>query len=112
MELDANHCVRTKSCTATFFSLLHSQAIERGDKDYVEKWLETETPKLNHLRARPSWDRHSRAKFCRRIIASGTALHWAAYYGQLDITKLLIDSGASMSLNDVLLMLVVCQFVC
>lgn len=29
----------------------------------------------------------------------GTALHWAAYYGQLDIAKLLIENGASMLLN-------------
>ena len=61
----------------------------------MERWVKTVTS-LNHLRARPSRARHSRPRFYRRIFESGTALHWAAYYGQLDIAKLLIDSGASM----------------
>jgi len=35
----------------------------------------------------------------RYIREDGTALHWAAHYGQQDIAKLLIDNGASMLLN-------------
>ena len=27
-------------------------------------------------------------------VTTGTALHWAAYYGQLEIAKLLIEHGA------------------
>ena len=84
-------CAITKDCTATYFLLLHAQAIEKGDKDAVEKWLKREDPNLNRLRGRPYW-----WFFCRCMSGKGTALHWAAYFGQLDIAKLLIDSGASM----------------
>ena len=34
------------------------------------------------------------------IVANGTALHWAAYYGQLEIAKLLIEKGAGMCLHN------------
>ena len=57
----------------------------------MERWIETEAPNLNHVRGKPFW-----ALITRCINESGTALHWAAYYGQLDIAKLLIESGASM----------------
>jgi len=93
LTLNYTHCYN-KGSTATSFLLLHWQAIERGDKDVVEKWLKRETPNLNRLRAEPPWS-----------YESGTALHWAAYYGQFDIAKLLIDSGASMYLNVSLLLL-------
>ena len=29
-------------------------------------------------------------------VANGTALHWAVYYGQQEIAKLLIEKGAGM----------------
>ena len=80
-----------KGCTATSFLPLHSQAIEKGDKSVVERWLKRQGQNLNHLRGGTSWS------FTTQFYhADGTALHWAAYYGQLDIAKLLIDSGASM----------------
>ena len=28
------------------------------------------------------------------IVGDGTALHWAVYYGQLDIAQLLLEKGA------------------
>ena len=30
------------------------------------------------------------------FVGDGTALHWAAYYGQLEIAKLLLDKGAGI----------------
>jgi len=63
------------------YNVRFTQDIQRGDTDAVKKWLDKrEGQNLNRL----------------RVEHSGTALHWAAYYGQLDIAKLLIDSGASM----------------
>ena len=40
--------------------------------------------------------RGGRASHSHFSVARGTALHWAAYYGQLEIAKLLIDNGAGM----------------
>ena len=37
--------------------------------------------------------RHTHGHFS---VSDGTALHWAAYFGQLKIAKLLIDKGAGM----------------
>ena len=34
---------------------------------------------------------HAHGHFC---VANGTALHWAAYFGQSGIAKLLLDKGA------------------
>ena len=42
---------------------------------------------------------HAWSLTARYIREEGTALHWAAYYGQQDIAKLLIDNGASKSLQ-------------
>ena len=63
------------------------QAIKRGDRDAVEKWLKRGDHDVNRSRG---GNYHSK---------QGTALHWAAYYGQLDIAKLLIENDASMLLN-------------
>ena len=41
---------------------------------------------------------YSNVDRCRDGEEGGTALHWAAYHGQLDIVKLLIENGASMGL--------------
>ena len=32
----------------------------------------------------------------RHAVANGTALHWAVYYGQLEIAQLLLNSGAGI----------------
>ena len=32
-------------------------------------------------------------------VTNGTALHWAVYYGQLEITQLLLDNGAGTICN-------------
>ena len=100
IKLDGNHTLcynKRLHFNIPYFLLLHSQAIEKGDKDAIEKWLKREGPNLNCLRGRPSWWLYS---IC--MDGYGTPLHWAAFYGQLDIAKLLIDSGASMWLNDVI----------
>ena len=31
-------------------------------------------------------------------VANGTALHWAVYYGQLEIAQLLLDNGAGINI--------------
>ena len=49
----------------------------------VRKWLKCHYSNVDH---------------CRDEEKGGTALHWAAYHGQLDIVKLLIENGASMGL--------------
>ena len=49
----------------------------------VQKWLESQRTKMDH---------------CRDGEEGGTALHWAAYHGRLDIVKMLIENGASMEL--------------
>ena len=72
--------------------MLHVQAIKRGDRDVVDKWLKRERHNVNRSRGGYSWS-------FTYICEDGTALHWAAYYGQQDIAKLLIDNGASMLLN-------------
>ena len=74
--------------------MLHVQAIKRGDRDVVDKWLKRERHNVNRSRGGHSW-----SFTARYIREDGTALHWAAYYGQQDIAKLLIDNGASMLLN-------------
>jgi len=70
------------------------EAIKRGDRDVVDKWLKRERHNVNRSRGGHSW-----SFTARYIREDGTALHWAAYYGQQDIAKLLIDNGASMLLN-------------
>ena len=50
----------------------------------VQKWLKSQCTNVDH---------------CRDWEEGGTALHWAAYHGQLDIVKMLIVKGASMELS-------------
>ena len=50
----------------------------------VQKWLKSQCNNVDH---------------CRDREEGGTALHWAAYHGQLDIVKMLIEKGASMELS-------------
>ena len=63
------------------------QAIERGDDAIVKEWLEKEETKVNECKG----GEHAHGNF---HVSNGTALHWAAYYGQPGIAKLLIDKGA------------------
>ena len=54
----------------------------------MEKWLKKDT-KVNKCRG--GRDSHGKV-----IVVNGTALHWAAYYGQLEIAKLLIKKEAGI----------------
>ena len=75
-----------ESFLCTLFALL-LKAIERGDQSTVEQWLQNEDTKVNDCRGGNA----SRHPFA---VANGTALHWAVYYGQLDIAQLLLQNGA------------------
>ena len=63
------------------------QAIESEDVSAVQRWLDEEGTKVNECKG----GRTSHSCF---FVGDGTALHWAAYYGQLEITTLLIEKGA------------------
>ena len=67
--------------------MLLLKAIERGDQSTVQQWLQNEDTKVNDCRGGNA----SRHPFA---VANGTALHWAVYYGQLDIAQLLLQNGA------------------
>ena len=56
----------------------------------MEEWLHKGT---RVTECRGGQDEHG--KF---IVANGTALHWAVYYGQLKIADLLIKKGAGICL--------------
>ena len=58
-----------------------------GDQSTVEQWLQEIGTKVNKCRG-GSADSHA--------VADGTALHWAVYYGQLEIAQLLLDNGAGI----------------
>jgi len=66
---------------------LTSQAIKEGKQATLKEWLEKEETKVNEFRGGSASHSHF-------SVARGTALHWAAYYGQLEIAQLLIDKGA------------------
>ena len=66
------------------------KAIEKEDKSTVEKWLQNEGKKVNKCRG-------GSANYKNFVVANGTALHWAVYYGQLEIAELLLDHKAGMS---------------
>ena len=59
-------------------------SIQGGYTRNVQKWLESQHRNVDH---------------CRDKREGGTALHWAAYHGRLDIVKLLIENGASRGLR-------------
>jgi len=73
---------------------LTPQAIKEGKQATVKEWLQKEETKVNEFRGGSASHSHF-------SIAGGTALHWAAYYGQLEIAQLLIDSGAGMEYGSV-----------
>ena len=69
------------------------KAIESGDQSTVEQWLQNEDTKVNDCRG-GSASHHPFA------VANGTALHWAVYYGQLNIAQLLLRNGAGILLYE------------
>ena len=72
------------------YSLDHTcKAIKCGEESTIKEWLEKKETKVNECKG----GEHTHGHFC---VANGTALHWAAYYGQSGIAKLLIDNGAGM----------------
>ena len=63
------------------------QAIEVGDEDAIVQWLKDEKGSINKYKGGIAIHRHF-------AVGNGTALHWAVYYGQQNIAKLLLDTGA------------------
>ena len=61
-----------------------------GDESTVKKWLQENGTKVNECRGGRAFPGHN-------AVANGTALHWAAHHGQLDIANLLINNGAGIS---------------
>ena len=68
-----------------FFLTTTHQAIARGDISTIEQWVQKEGTKVNECRGGSAYP---------HAVSNGTALHWAVYYGQLDVTRLLISCGA------------------
>ena len=75
-----------------FIPLPYKKAIENGEKSIIKGWLLNEDAKANEYRGGRAFPRH-------HAVANGTALHWAVYYGQLEITQLLLDNGAGTICN-------------
>ena len=82
----------------TYFSLyLHPpfllitmhKAIKCRDESAVKRWLVEEGTEVNKCIV-------GRASHGHFFVGDGTALHWAAYYGQLEIAKLLLSNGAGI----------------
>ena len=65
------------------------KAIKCRDKSAVKRWLDEEGTEVNECIV-------GRASHGHFFVGDGTALHWAAYYGQLEIAKLLLDKGAGI----------------
>ena len=63
--------------------------IKRGNILAVREWLEKEDTNINRCRGGKVLPTYS-------SFDNGTALHWAAYYGQLEIAELLLERGAGM----------------
>ena len=57
------------------------KAIKRGNEKVVQKWLQGKKPDVNRYREGE---------------LGGTALHWAALHGKMEIAQLLFDTEASM----------------
>ena len=68
------------------------KAIERGDISTIKKWIKEDQTRVNECRGGNDFPR-------RHAVANGTALHWAVYYGQLEVAQLLLDNGAGTTSN-------------
>ena len=68
-------------------SLTTQKAIECGNMSVVKQWLQEKETNVNEHRG-------GRASHGHFFVSNGTALHWAAYYGQLEITNLLLSKDA------------------
>ena len=68
-------------------SLTTQKAIECGKMSAVKQWLQEKETNVNEHRG-------GRASHGHFFVSNGTALHWAAYYGQLKITNLLLSKDA------------------
>ena len=73
------------SALIVFSPISTHQAIARGDISTIEQWLQKEGTNVNECRGGSAYP---------HAVSNGTALHWAVYYGQLEIAKLLISNGA------------------
>ena len=54
----------------------------------MQEWLQKKPEELNRCRG-------GRVESGGLEVSFGTALHWAAFYGKIEIAKLLLDHGAS-----------------
>ena len=59
--------------------------------DWIQKWLGGKGGVVNCYRGGFAVNHNL-------VLEGGTALHWAAYYGQLAIVKALIEKGAGLML--------------
>ena len=55
----------------------------------MKKWLQKKGTGV--IKCRGGRDSHGKV-----IVVNGTALHWAVYYGQLEIAQLLIENRAGI----------------
>ena len=72
------------------FLLLPLKDIEKGNLSAIIHWLQNENTKVNKCRGGRAYHRHF-------VLADGTALHWAVYYGQLEIARELLSQHAGIS---------------
>ena len=72
------------------FILLPLKAIEKGNQSAINQWLQNGKTKVNEFRDGRACHRHF-------VLADGTALHWAVYYGQLEIAQQLLHQHAGIS---------------
>ena len=77
------------SALTLFYSLL-TQAIETGKISTVRTWIQ-DCKRVNKCKGGSDSHQHF-------AVANGTALHWAVYYGQLEIAQLLLGKGAGIIL--------------
>ena len=65
------------------------KSIQRGNQSPINQWLEKDDTDVNECRG-------GNANYQSFAVANGTALHWAIYYGQLEIAQLLLRNGAGI----------------
>ena len=72
------------------FILLPLKAIKEGSLLDISHWLQNGNMKVNECRGGRAHHRHF-------VLADGTALHWAVYYGQVEIAQELLSRHAGIS---------------